>query len=103
MSTDKRMRLLNELCGLLGKQIELARQGNISEVEVLSRSADSIAQEVARTGILKLAEFRDRREQLRQLYEALCLAIVAQKAETGAELTRVRKGKKAVGVYRSNI
>jgi hypothetical protein len=60
-------------------------------------------QEVSRTGILKLAEFRDQREQLRQLYEALCLAIVAQKAETGAELTRVRKGKKAVGVYRSNI
>jgi len=107
MSTDKQISLsssrLYDLQSLLEKQIRLARQGNINEVEVLSKQASSLVGEIARSGILESAEFRSRREQLRKLYQDLCLALTAQKAEIAKELSRVRKGKKTVEVYHNNI
>ncbi|MHC4644168.1 MAG: hypothetical protein ACYTBJ_01605 [Planctomycetota bacterium] len=95
--------LLQDLEVLLGKQIELAQEGDISAVEVLSVQADSLVEKIARAGILKSAEFGDRREHLRELYDCLCLSIAAKKAETAEELGRIRKGKKTIGAYRKNI
>jgi len=42
MSTEKQTHLLDDLQDLLEKQIELAQQGNISGVEVLSKQANSL-------------------------------------------------------------
>jgi len=103
MSIDKQIHLLDKLQSLLEKQIELARQGNISKVEILSKQAGSVVGKIAQTGVLELPEFKNRQGQLQKLYEDLCLAITAQKAGTTEELSRVRKGKKTVEVYRSNI
>jgi hypothetical protein len=107
MSNDKQMSefssKLDELQGLLERQIELARQGSISEVEALSRQAESLAVRLAQSGILQSVEFRNRRERLEKLYEDLRLAITIQKADAFAELRRVRKGRKAVEAYRNNI
>ena len=103
MSTDKHIHLLDDLQSLLEKQIELAQQGNISGVEILSKQASSLVVEIAQTGILELREFKNRREQLQKLYDSLLLAITAQSAEVAGELSRVRKGKKTVEAYRSNI
>lgn len=103
MSTDKRTHLLDGLQSLLEKQIELAQQGNISGVEVLSKQANSLVGKIAQTGILELREFKKRRERLQKLYDSLLLAITAHRAEAAGELNRVRKGKKTVEAYRSNI
>jgi hypothetical protein len=107
MSTDKEtFRFssgLDDLQSLLEKQIELAQQGNISDVEVLSKQAGPVVEKIAQAGILELAEFKNQREQLQKLYKDLCLVITAQKADTGEKLGRVRKGKKTVEVYRNNI
>jgi len=103
MSTDKQTHLLDDLQSLLEKQIKLAQQGNISSVEVLSKQANSLVRKIAQTGILELREFKKRRERLQKLYDSLLLAITAQSAEVAGELSRVRKGRKAVGTYRSNI
>lgn len=107
MSTDKQISLsssrLYDLQSLLEKQIELARQGNINEVEVLSKQASSLVGEIARSGILELSEFKKRREQLQKLYDGLLLAITARRADVSEKLSRVRKGKKIIGIYRSNI
>jgi hypothetical protein len=81
----------------------LAHQGRISSVEKLSEEADRLVGEIARAGMLELPELRKRREQLQRLYEDLRLVLTAQKADVSRELSRVRKGKKAIGVYRSNI
>ncbi|MHC4285979.1 MAG: hypothetical protein ACYSWZ_23850 [Planctomycetota bacterium] len=45
----------------------------------------------------------EQQEQLRKLYEDLCLAITDQKSEVSEELSRVRKGKKTIQTYRSHI
>ena len=124
---DNQIHLLDELQILLEKQIELARQGNIRAVEELSKQADSLVEKIAQTGILApadpapieprlgCADGRRRpehltqtigagqREQLRKLYEDLCLVITAQKADVSGKLSRVRKGKKTVQTYRSHI
>jgi len=103
MTTDKQVHLLDDLQSLLEKQIELARQGNISDVEALSKQANSLVEEIARTGILGRVEFKNRRERLQELCGSLCLAITAQQADTAERLGRVRKGKKTIQTYRSNI
>ncbi|MHC4601720.1 MAG: hypothetical protein ACYS6W_00160 [Planctomycetota bacterium] len=103
MSTDKQTHLLDDLQSLLEKQMELVQQGNISGVEVLSKQAHSLVGEIAQTGILELRGFKKRRERLQKLYESLLLAITAQRAEAARELSQVRKGKKTVEAYRSNI
>jgi len=103
MSTDKQTHLLDDLQSLLEKQIKLAQQGNISGVEVLSKQANSLVGKIAQTGILELREFKKRRERLQKLYDSLLLAITAHRAEAAGELNRVRKGKKTVEAYRTNI
>jgi len=103
---DNQIHLLDELQTLLEKQIELARQGNIREVEVLSERAGSLVEKITQTGILDPAEpvFNvQRQEQLRKLYEDLCLTITAQKADVSEKLSQVRKGKKTIQTYRSHI
>ena len=110
MSTDSveiipngQIHLLDELQSLLEKQIELARQSNINEIEVLSKQASSLVGKISRSGILESSEFKSQHEQLRKLYQDLCLSLTAQQAETAKELSRVRKGKKTIETYRNNI
>ncbi|MEE9370415.1 MAG: hypothetical protein V3W45_02985 [Sedimentisphaerales bacterium] len=99
----EQIHLLDELQNLLEKQIELARQGNINEIEFLSKQASSLVEEIARSEVLESSEFKSQREKLRKLYQDLCLALTAQQAETSEELSRVRKGKKTIATYRGNI
>ncbi len=103
---DDQIHLLDELQVLLEKQIELARQGNIKDVGILSERGAWLVEKIAQTGILDPAPRRGgggRREKLRKLYEDLCLAITAQKADVSEKLSRVRKGKKTIQIYRSHI
>ena len=108
MSTDEQIHLgpeslLDELQSLLEKQIELAQQGNISGIEVLSRQAGSLVEKIAQMRIPESAEFKSQREQLQKLYKELCLAIAAQRADICERLSWVRKGRKTVEAYRNNI
>jgi len=100
---DENTHLLDELGNLLEKQIELAHQGSISGVERLSKEAGPLIGKIAQTGILKLLEFKSRRNHLQKLYQELCLAITAQKAAIDEKLSQVRKGRKTIKTYRRNI
>jgi len=102
MSTDGHKHLLDELQARLERLIGLARTGNISEVTTLSRQTDSLVQKIAQAGLLEMPEFEGRRVQLQELYGSLCLAITAQKAEASRKLSRVRKGRKTIAVYRAH-
>jgi len=113
MSTDKQTymqtgsaepeSLLDDLQNLLEKQMKLIQRGRISDVELLCRQADSLVNDINRTGILERAEHKNRREQLLTLYNKLCLAITAQKADVSEKLSRIRKGKKTILAYRNNV
>lgn len=94
---------LEELQGLLEKQIELVRQGGIIDMERLSSQAGSLVEKITQAGILELSEFKNRREHLQKLYQDLCLALTAQKADIAEKLSHIRKGRKIIQTYRSNI
>ena len=102
---DDRTCLLDQLQDLLEEQIELVQKADPAgnKFENLSIRADVLVEEIKRSRILQLAQFNDRKEQIQKLYDGLCLAISAKKDETAQELNRVRKGKKALVTYRSNI
>jgi len=103
---DNTTNLLDELQTMLEKQVEMARRGNIRDLEALSKQAGSLSEKIVQTGILGPADpvfDKGRREKLQKLYEKLCLAITDQKAEVSKELSRVRKGKKTIQTYRSHI
>lgn len=94
---------LDQLQNMLEKQIGLARLGNVSEIETLSKQTSSLVEKIAKSGILESPEFKSQRELLRKLYQDLYLALTAQQAENTKELNRVRRGKKTIATYGSNI
>jgi hypothetical protein len=100
---DEPLHLLDDLQGLLREQIKLAQQGKIGDVELLSKQASSVVERLAETGILELPEFENRRGQLQKLYEELRLTVAAQEADIAERLKQVRKGRKTIRAYRSNI
>lgn len=103
--SDEQIHLLSELQNLLEKQIELVHQGNSDgdQIGTLSRQADRLVEKIAQAGIFKQAELKHQREQLKKLYNDLCLAISAQKAEVADKLSRVRKVRNTIGTYRKSI
>lgn len=101
--SDEQIHLLDKLQNLLEQQIGFARQGNVNEIEALSKQANSLVGKIARSGILESSEFKNQREQLRKSYQDLCLALRTQQAENAKELSQVRKGKKTIATYGSNI
>ena len=105
MSTDEQIYMLDELQGLLEIQLKLAHQGNSAgkQIEVLGRQADWLVEKITQAGILERPEFESERNKLKKLYEDLHLAITAQKADTVEKLGQVRRGRKIVETYRSNI
>ena len=104
MNTDKDISMLDELQGMLDQQLELTHQGNSSgeQIELLCRQADCIVKEITQTGILERPEFEIQKKKLKKSYEALHLALTAQKVDISKKLSHVRRGRKIVETYRGN-
>ena len=94
---------LDELQTLLRKQIEAVKEGNLTNVELLSQRADSLVDRIAGSDTNGRSELRARKEQLQKLYDNLCLAITAQKGSGAEKLSRIRRGRKTIEKYQSNI
>ncbi|MHC4498493.1 MAG: hypothetical protein ACYS21_05195 [Planctomycetota bacterium] len=103
MSVEEQEHPLDKLQNLLEKQIEAAQEGNLTNVELLSKQADSLVGQIARSDILRHSELRGRREQLQKLYDNLCLAITAQRGDLSEKLSRIRKARKTLETYHRNI
>jgi len=96
-------KLVEELEAILEKQIQASHTGNIARVEVLSIQAEAFVQQISRLRLLEQHRFSKRRWSLQRLYEDLCLALSGEKDSVGRQLNRVRKGRKTVAAYRSNM
>jgi len=102
--TEDYVGLMDELEGLLRKQIELAHQGDAvgERFGLLTARAGSVVERLSRLGGAGHGEQRLRFERLRELYETLSLVLVAEKADVCEELGRIRRGRRTIGVYRAN-
>jgi hypothetical protein len=105
MNLGEKAELLDELQHMLEQQIELIHKGDPAgkKIENWSERINVIVEEIRRTGILESAQFKNQREKIKKLYDCLCMAISAQKDQTEQQLNHVRKGKKTIVTYRSNI
>lgn len=105
MIADEPVHLLDELESVLKKQLELAHQGDSTseQFSVLTAKADSLVAKVRSLGVVDSGAFRYRCEQLRELYEKLCLVVAAERAEVREGLGRIRKGRKMIALYHQNV
>jgi hypothetical protein len=102
MSPEEQEHPLDRLQNLLEKQIEAAQEGSLTNVELLSKQADSLVGQIAGSDILGHSELGGRREHLQKLYDNLCLAITAQKGHVSEKLTRIRRARKTLETYHRN-
>lgn len=102
---EDKARLVDELQDLLEQQINLAHKGDPGGRRFgdLSLRMGFLVEEIARSKILELEEFRDRKNHIRRLYDSLYPTIATRKDETCRKLVRVIKGKKTIATYRDNI
>ena len=94
---------IDALQNLLEKQIELAKRGNVSKTEPLETQVNSLIEQIKQERYLEDAEFADSRRNLKKLFDELCIAIAAQKADVSEKISRIRKGRNIIQTYRSNI
>ncbi len=102
MNTDEQVRLLDDLQGLLEKQIETARRGNLRRVEALAGKADSIVARIVETKALESTDFDGRREHLTGLYKTLELILATGKEAVGKQLRQVGSGRRTLQAYRNS-
>jgi hypothetical protein len=88
---------------LLERQAGFVRQGNIHEAESLVEQANCLVDLMKNSGVFESVEFESRRDEFQQLYNELCLGLGAEKAGIVEQLLRIRKSRKTVGAYRSNM
>lgn len=103
--SDDRMFVADKLQELLLKQIEIVQKGKSTgkRFEELSLQTQILVDEIKRSGILNSEQFEKQKQQIRQLYARLYMAISAQKDETSKQLNHVRKGKKTIVTYRNSL
>lgn len=103
--TEQKAELLDELQNLLERQIELVHKGDPAgkKINNLSQQTNVLVEKIRQAGILESARFENQKEKIRKLYDCLYMAISAQKDQTRQQMNRVRKGKKTIVKYRSNI
>ena len=95
--------LLDELQNLLEKQIQMAQKGRFTDVDVLCEQTGILTKKITDCGIFESPEFKERRECLVKLYRKLNLIITAEKTAVSGQLSDLRKGRKMLQTYRSNI
>lgn len=102
MNTDGQARLLDDLQGLLEKQIETARRSDLRRVEALAGQADSIVARIVKTKAFERPEFDGRREHLTRLYKKLELILATGKDAVGKQLRQVGSGRRTLQAYRNS-
>jgi hypothetical protein len=103
MFIENQIHLLDELQELLEKQIALAKQDGAGELEVLIERTDLLIEKISGTGILESPEFKNRKEHLQKLYEALCLSVAAKKTDVCEKLGQIRRSRKTMEIYNNNM
>jgi hypothetical protein len=91
--------LVAALRQLLDEQVTRAREGDLSRVEELGQLANVVVMEIGRYGDAACAAMEAQREELKRLYRELVLALTAERADVEARLKRLRRVRRAVGIY----
>jgi hypothetical protein len=94
-------RAIDELQGLLGRQLELVRRDRLADLDELTVRTDALIAQMAGTDVMHSPAFLARRPLLEGLYRELCLTLAAQRQENAGALRAIRRGRKMVRAYRT--
>jgi hypothetical protein len=103
MKKDDEVRLLEELANILKKQIGFALHGDFAGLERLAGQCEPFVARITAAGLLENPAYKAQRERLAKFYRDLQVAVSMQKDATGEQLKSMRKHKKTLATYRSNI
>jgi hypothetical protein len=103
MKKNDEVQLLEELANLLEKQVEFARHGDFAGLERLAGQCEPLVARITAAGLLDNPAYKAEREQLAKFYRDIQMAVSTQKDATGEQLKSMRKHKKTLATYRSNI
>ena len=93
---------VDRLHGLLARQLELIRQGDVVAAEALCEQTDPLVRVIADSDTLGGADGEDRRRLL-ELYRELCLMLTAQREETSNALQAVHRGRRMLRTYGNHL
>ena len=103
MKQNDGIRLLNELAGVLEKQIEFVRHDDIAGVDELVGRGEQLAMKITAAGLLDMPQYDGWRDRLAGLYKDLQLMLSTQKDAVSGQLRSINKGKKTLAMYRGGI
>ncbi len=88
---------LRQLTELLELQISLARQGKLDEIDSLADRMPQLLNAACDCGASQ--RYANMVERIQSLHRELCLILEAERADLGARLKKVGKGKKSLRGY----
>lgn len=100
--SNKHISMLDELQGLLEKQIEMARRSNLRRAEALVEQADSAVEKIVKTKTFDQPKYDCQRKHIVKLYKKLQLILTAGKDSVGKQLRQVGNVRKTLKAYRDN-
>jgi len=92
--------LLNELQGVLKRQIELVRRGDFRDCEVLAEKTGLLVERLKEAKAPQRGELREQFERTTKLYREAILIIATEKDRLGRQLGQVNRGRKTLRAYR---
>ena len=102
VNEDGQTSLVDDLQGLLEKQIEMARRGNLRRVEALAEQADSVISKIAQVKTPEQPDLIRQRQRLTELYKQLELMLSANKDNIARQLRQTKGIRKTLQAYRNN-
>ena len=102
MGQDDEVRLMQELAGILVKQIELVRRDDIAGVDELVGQGEQLAMKITAAGLLDRPQYDGWRERLAGLYEELQLMLSTRKDAVAGQIKLINKGRKTLAMYRGS-
>ena len=98
-SSDRMQTVLDELNGLLVRQMASVREGNFGQVEQMATHADALVAAIAQSPSSESMVVERRKAHLKKLYDELTLALRAERSQAQGKLKQLRQVKRAVGAY----
>lgn len=102
-NTDLCESQIQDLIELLLRQITLARQGKIEQVEILAVKSGELVKNIANTGVSHLRQAEHLNEQVKSLYGELSMILADWRSRTTEEIKEIRQGRRMIRAYRRGV
>lgn len=94
---------LQDLVELLLRQITLARQGRIEQVETLAAKGDEIVRQIKDDSTLQMPQSEHLKQHAKELYRKLFITLADKRFKTTQEIEDIRRGRKTIRIYRQGL